>query len=83
MTFYPGNRPQLPRAEPPARATMDVKASVAQVGVEIDARVLAQRDEARLRVNLIALCVGESPVYPVLPQHEHLWTMLKEALAPK
>jgi hypothetical protein len=54
-----------------------------QSSKETPERMEAQRDEARLRVNVMALCVGNPQVYPVPQVHAALWLELQKALAPK
>lgn len=43
---------------------------------------LAQRDEARLRVNLISLAIGHAMIYPAGERHADLVTAILEALQP-
>jgi hypothetical protein len=44
--------------------------------------LLHQRDEARLRVNLIARGAGALAVYPIPERYRELWTRLEQELAP-
>jgi hypothetical protein len=69
--MYPADRPEIdiPNAPPPTELSYE--------------RLLAQRDEARLRVNLMAVSAGGCEVYPIPRVHEALWQQLREALAPK
>jgi len=43
---------------------------------------LAQRDEARLRVNLMCLATGHAEVYPIEERNRALWNALRDAHAP-
>jgi hypothetical protein len=43
-------------------------------------RVTVQRDEARLRVNLLALALGHALVYPIPERHAAVMAALGEAL---
>jgi hypothetical protein len=45
-------------------------------------RALDQRDEARLRVNLMSLATGHAMIYPVPERHAELVAALVAALEP-
>ncbi|HEV7717153.1 MAG TPA: hypothetical protein VGO53_16260 [Steroidobacteraceae bacterium] len=43
---------------------------------------IAERDEARLRINLIVIALNEEPVYPVPERHANLVRAVIDALQP-
>jgi hypothetical protein len=68
---------------------MKVDAAAIAIEVEVEAlhaardsidRVTIQRDEARLRINLMALALGHALVYPVPERHAAVMAALGEAL---
>ena len=62
--------------------TLEQQIQQAAQGNDVVSILLHQRDEARLRSNLMARASGDVTVYPIPERYRELWASIDQSLQP-